>query len=165
MEVIGHVTYIVYNGYVQEVLFYPKELWYREIAGGENPADYYSQWVEKYESRTVTTEELRELAMTVEDYVETKFHEQKEWFLPSDAELIRKGSTEYASRPVGYEVYASISHPKGEDTDIDYVDEQLASDYSSTGISPKEFVVEIPMPFPEFEPNYFSIHMKTHIFK
>lgn len=165
---MGEVTYTVYNGYVQAISFFPKELWYREIAGGEQPVDFYNQWIEQYESKKVTAEELNELAMTVEEYVETKFHEQKEWFIPTDAELIREGAIQYASRPVGYEIYNSNSLPKGENTDIIYIDEQFAEDYNSdelNKLSPTEFVVEVPMPFPEFEPNHFSVHMDTRLYK
>lgn len=163
----GSVTYIVHNGYVQEIRFYPKELWYREISSGDQPAEYYMSSILEYEPKEVTDEELRELAMTTDEYVEKKFHTQKEWFIPTDSGLIKEGDTEYASRPLGFEVYTSDSLPKGENTSFEYFNSRSPhpdSNAEATDLSPTEFVVEVPKSFPEFEYNHFSVHMNTRYY-
>lgn len=157
----GEVTYNVYNNYVQGINFFPTELRLQGLT-----VEQYNSW-ELDESKKVTQEEFDEMWMTTEEYVEKKFDEQKAWFMPNDAELIRTDSTDYWTRPEGVEFYSSEFLPQGENTNRIFLEVAFGSsggDYTQE-VYPTEFVVTVPIPYPEWEPNHFSVHMDTRLYQ
>jgi len=155
----GDVIYTVYNNYVQEIKFYPADFKYRGLS-----VEHYNDWYANDESEKVTEDELREMYMTTEEYVEKKFNEHRALFIPKDAKLIRTGSMVYANLPMSAEFYSSNLLPQGVNTDIYFLNIAFPKNtYKNelTDVYPTEFVVTVPVPYPEFEPNYFSVRLDT----